>query len=239
MKIQLGALAIAAAMTFSAPLAAQAGVFTIDSGVAVYDPDAPANVDLLIQSDDGVSFFFATPFLVTGSEGSIFNPQASETFLAFCLNPFADAPMGGPGLGLGYFDAPVPSTVRPLISDLVEYGTGIYNSNLADLDSVKVDLAAVQGAIWQVLFPSTHFVGLYDAGAGGFAEPLTSSIASLAGGAVPHGVGVLRSLSPRDEGLQGIGLTTTDVPEPDAWVLMLTGFAALGFVIRRRRLAAA
>jgi hypothetical protein len=238
MNIRLGVIAAAAAiMAFAAPVASQAGVFTIDSGAPIYDVH---DLDLIVQSDDSVWFALADPFVVTGSPGVGFNPQSAETFLAFCLNPFADAPLGGPGLDLAYFDAAVDPAVLGLITDLVDYGTDLYNANLADLAAVKFDLAGIQGGIWQVLFPSIHFVGLADAGSGTFAQPLTDRIAFFAAGNVPHGTGQLRSLVTDNAGLQGLGIEVNGgAPEPGEWALLLTGFAALGFVIRRRSSAVA
>src|SRR4051812_42206596 len=128
-KGALPALGVAVLLAFAAPVAASASVFTIDSGTLVYDM---GDVDLIGQATSNsnaqdITYLLFDPFVVTGSEGVTFNPQTAESFLAFCLNPFADAPIGN-GLGLPYFDGSLDPGVLAQITDLVDYGNDLYNS---------------------------------------------------------------------------------------------------------------
>jgi hypothetical protein len=236
--------AASAAVLFSACLcaapAAQATTVVFDSGRM--DHARKVNIE-------GIGDVSAAPMLFTGNYGG----EAFTDLVAFCVDVYHRISRRDYDPDLTYNDE-VPLTTDSnfvgatlltsgqisQVGRLANYGTlAFYNApagNAAQRNARWDELAAVQGAIWQVVsgrnVVSTNLAldaridALSSAGYAGFFN------ASL--GTPGAGFTFLTPATyPDRRGTQGMVIGT--VPEPAAWALMIGGFAAAGMMLRARR----
>ncbi len=198
-------------------------------------------------------YVYIAPIQFTAFEGVSATGDAMS-LLAFCVDIYHDISLGT--LNLKYDDSfdlttnskylttPAFTGATALsggqvtqVARLVNYGTLLFNQapNTAD----KVDrLAAVQGAIWQVINPgytvtSTSAVNNYISAYSG-----ANYLSNLTGyGPVSSNITFIT-----ETGKYGTRLAhqsfafAAAVPEPSAWALMISGFGLTGAMLRRRRL---
>ena len=108
------------------------------------------------------------------------------------------------------------------IGGLADLGGALINADATDLSN---KLAAVQGAIWEIEYP-TYTISAADPAVQGYLDGFVANAAAT------------QSQSPVIAlyGANGQGLIPAgDVPEPASWALMLSGFGICGAVLRRRR----
>ena len=125
------------------------------------------------------------------------------------------------------------STLSPTqiaeIGGLANLGGDLIHGDAADLSN---KLAAIQGAIWSIEYPST---------AGYTFTPSSSAVQAYMNGYVSNAAAT-QSHSPviAIYGANGQGLLPAGgVPEPARWALMLAGFGCAGAALRRRRVTPA
>lgn len=180
---------------------------------------------------------FAGPVKIEGSANG-----SSFSVWAFCVDVFHDIAVGygsqksvdltyAPGVlnqngaGMALTQAQVMK-----ISDLAGYGLSLIGSGESDL---RYKLSALQVAIWKIeydgLSVSTgsarvdRYVDGFVAAAGTYgmsANYVFDTAGKSQGLMIPGGSGTI--------GIPG-------VPEPATWALMISGFGAVGFALRRRR----
>ena len=117
------------------------------------------------------------------------------------------------------------------IGGLANYGAQLIqtaNPSAAGFDSQHLsnELAAVQGAIWSIEYPTSTFAASGEVG---------SLISQYIGQAPTWAVtGPVNAVYANDGSTQGfvVGVGT---PEPASWALMMLGFGAAGASLRRRR----
>lgn len=188
--------------------------------------------------------FSMAPYETVITEGGI-----DFTVLAFCVDFTTDLPWdfeSHPGIidavNHDYKDGSlddVPNFDNNLtkvakVYNLLNVGQTLWLANPTDY----VHLAAVQGAIWQVMTGQTF--GFGDAGPyGPENDYLIQDYAGISADPLPSNT-LIRVLVPVQEQTQVLAYAVqTAVPEPESWALMIGGFAGMGSMLRFRRRALA
>jgi hypothetical protein len=244
------AAALAASLAFATPSAA-AEVFIYsatptDVQIGQTDP-------VILDAHPDRAFFGMSPQIVHAKEGSQFGAGQDFTVLAFCIDFYTDTPtnwnadftlntvdyqyhdgvLGGAALG------PDPDA-ETKVSTLINYGTDLWFTQ-AHNAMLQVRLAAVQGAIWQIMTGKT-FVFHPALSPDPAWNQLIQDYADLHGLPGTVSQSQIRALFSDDGGAQAIAYALrTSVPEPETWALMLVGFFGAGSLLRksRRRVPAA
>jgi hypothetical protein len=232
-----GGLALAAGLTLgSNAFAAPFSVTAVGQGSVVgyvLPTSRLADYSGLTDSDalpvDYTSYFREiSPLVIHSTLGG----AVDQTSLAFCLDPFKDAPTGA-AYNFGSM------TLSSEVQSLIQYGTNLYNSD-PNTTANDVELAAVQGAIWELTNANLVVIG-----ANGLQTPLTDNDLALRVRAlVDHQDFVhptltkIAVITPQEGGSQNLGLTSA-VPEPETWALAMIGLFAVGASLRHRRGAGA
>lgn len=133
------------------------------------------------------------------------------------------------------------------VGRLVNYGAKLYAADAMDQPDKTNKLAAVQGAIWQVINqPKSGFsitanqgIGPVNGLIGGLAGPNYLSLIYEDVGGVSSKIHFLKesSTSANPYGTSGShqAFAIAAVPEPATWVMMIGGFAVAGGMLRRSR----
>ena len=126
------------------------------------------------------------------------------------------------------------------VGRLVNYGTLLYNNAPNTSDTVN-RLAALQGAIWQVINPG-YTVASSTAAVNGYIAAYSGANyqANLTGyGPVGGSITFITETGKYGTSLARQSFAFAAVPEPATWALMIGGFGLMGAVLRRRRSALA
>ena len=198
-------------------------------------------------------YVYIAPIKFTAFEGTSATGDAFN-ILAFCVDIYHDISLGTLNLKYDdnydlktnskYLTTPAFTGATALsngqitqVGRLVNYGTKVFNQapNTAD----KLDrLAALQGAIWQVINPgytvtSTSAVNSYISAYSG-----ANYLSNLTGyGLVTQNITFIT-----ETGKYGTRSAhqsfafAAPVPEPATWIVMIAGFGMAGAMLRRRRL---
>ena len=227
----------AAGLSFAAPASA-ADVFIFS---ATQTGDA---IGTTVPEVSGREAFRMAPFEIQAKEGTQFGAGEDFTALAFCIDFYTDMPMEDPAdlvdgtndINAQYGDgtlAGASAQEQETVFRLVDYGNYLYKFHSAN-PNTQTRLAALQGAIWQVLTHQTF--KFYDSYLGPEADQLIQDYASL-NGVVLRNDRAMRVLLSQD-GFQGVAYSLrTGVPEPATWGLMIGGFFVVGAALRRARRA--
>ena len=231
--------AMAAALALSAATSALATTYIIDRG------DMP---DRRVLNISGLGNVYAGPVLFDGSYG--LNGPKFTDITAFCVDIYHHISLGNYNPDLVYTDtnvltydsnpggpgadwSPMVALDTAHVGRLANYGLRVAGDHTL-ADTIRIDrLAAVQGAIWQVVS------GRNVTGAG-----LDVLIDDLSGANYQQhfagGYGAISSKFtfitptnyPARSGTQSFVFGA--VPEPSTWAMMIIGFGAIGAVVRRR-----
>lgn len=234
------AAAFAALLAAASPSGATTVVF--HNGVM----EQPRTVNI-----SGIGNVRATPVQFDGQYGG----ASVANLVAFCVDVYHRIRLGDYTPELTYTDEvdlttdsnyvnaqALSASQITQIGRLVNYGTlAFYNAPTATAAQRTArfdELASVQGAIWEVVSGRN----VVSANAGLDARINTLSSASYqtffnpAYGAVRSTFTLLTpTVYPGKTGSQAMAVAA--VPEPTAWLLMISGFAAAGAMLRRRRAA--
>jgi hypothetical protein len=237
-------------------------------GLAVAAPAAAANVTILsgtmhnqlVVDLSGVGAVYDAPMEFKTIYGG-----APRDLVAFCVDVFHHISLGDYAPDLLYTDVNPFNTAYPYASPaltadtvtqigrLVHYGTDVFNDLALSQPSKKMQLGAVQGAIWEIvantnvtLSTSPSYAGLNSGVVAATFNTLVDNLAGddyldFIGGYGPQGNAVTLitpTIYPRG-GTQSFLFAA--VPEPATWSLMIGGFGLVGAVLRssRRRSAGA
>lgn len=226
----------AAALTFaaSAGTAASASTVFISASQLV----STSYIVTLGGTVDGNPFgpmsVFEAPELLTAS----IDGGPNQSLLAFCVDIFHGFGSGTPPVTYQtqsvQFNSNSPASGGgTAVSSLVSGQVG-YLASLGKTTNNTARLAGIQGAIWQALYPNLTISG----GSTSFRSYYTAQ-ANAWGAANPNFSGYANGIYASNGASQGFGFTqgftTGGVPEPMAWVMMITGFGMAGAILRRRR----
>lgn len=248
----VAAAALAVTLAFAAPAAAAEQVFVYSASPT--SSQFGTTVEDISAEHPNRGFFGMAPQIVHAKEGTEFSAGADFKVLAFCVDFFTDTPTDNydPLTGLNpinylYERGPLSDAelgadpdAEAKIGRLINYGTLLWDYHVHN-EKLEVQLAAIQGAIWQIQTGLTFQFHPYF-------EPkpqwntLIQNYADLS--ILPAGVsqGEIKALFSGDGGSQAIAYAIrADVPEPATWGLMILGFFGAGSMLRksRRRASAA
>jgi hypothetical protein len=237
----------AAAMALATPASATA--IYLDKG-EMFNPVSVAFLNNPGNSYPTHSSVLAAPILFTANFGTTAS-ATTFTFLGFCVDIFDTI---SPGInvpaninqayqtdtltdnnGTGSTFHTIDATLLAKINTLVTFGTALWNTDTLTDPSHNVSptlanqLAAVQGAIWELENPGLNVDGssavdalitTYES-ASFFSSHSTSKLTVIvdSGGSPLH---------------QSFAFAT-NVPEPSTWAMMIAGFGGVGAMMRRRR----
>ena len=128
----------------------------------------------------------------------------------------------------GVSGAALTNTQIGEIGGLANLGGNLIATNAADLSN---KLTAIQGAIWAVEYPAISITSPNPTVQGYLNGYITAAAAFTYKGPLS---GIVA-----DSGGTQAFVPTGSVPEPSTWAVMLVGFASVGLMARRRRLARA
>lgn len=181
--------------------------------------------------------------------------------VAFCVDVFNEITLADYNPDLLYtdsnkFDAsyayatPALTTAKvQQIGQLVNFGMDVFNDGALSQPMKKLQLGAVQGAIWEIVASrnvtlNTNYGG-YNAGVN--AATFDTLVDNLAGstylnyitgyGGQGAGVTLITPVTYPRGGTQSF--VYANAPEPAVWVMMIGGFGLAGAMLRRRRVVAA
>ena len=239
LKILLIAGVVGAAL-IAAPASATTNIFLNTAGI--YNP-----ATVHIANPAGDEYVYDGPVVFQANYGLGSGPPTFN-FLGFCVDIYHNISVGINGqsnLGLQYqtktFDRDgnggvLGATTIAKIANLVTIGTNIWKASARPSFALNAndafELAAIQGAIWQV---ETGY-NVY----GGSLAGLDSRTDYYAG-LMPSGhnsIQVIYNYDPTKTaaltsgGRQAFAFA---VPEPATWLMMIMGFGSVGAVLRRRR----
>ena len=236
--------ALAAAFVLSSVPANAATTYILDRG------DMPNHRTLNIS---GLGNVWAGPILFDGTYGA--NGPGFVDLVAFCVDIYHHISLGNYSPDLTYTDAnaltydsnvngqtnhyagPAGLGVANVtkIGVLANYGTLVAKDILLSGNTKNDRLAAVQGAIWQ-LASGRNVTG---AGLDGLIDNLSganyqSFFVGNYGPIRSSFTFITPTIYPGARGTQSFVIAA--VPEPATWAMMIGGFAAIGAMLRRRRL---
>ena len=233
------AAAMVAALAFAAPSAAVAGTFVINSATLT---------DMQFGTTDNPTpdrtYFGMAPLITDIHEN---NPSRDFTVLGFCIDFYTDMYMPDPQSNMVNYayhdgtlaDSPLIAGAGPgaemKITRLINFGTDlwVYHNHTP---YVQARLAAIQGAIWQIMTGKTFtFIdGIGNSLAAN--DHLIQEFAVLQGVPVHTAHNQVRALFSHDGNSQAIAYSLrTGVPEPGVWSLMIVGFFGAGSILRKSR----
>lgn len=190
-----------------------------------------------------------TAFEGTSAAGPSFN------FLGFCVDIFHDISLGT--LNLKYddsYDLTTDSkylTTTPFqggtaltgaqqlqVGRLVNYGTQVFNQAPNTTDTTN-RLAALQGAIWQVINPG-YTVSTGNASVNSYISAYSGAnyLSNLSGyGPVRSEITFITETGKygTSRAHQSFAFATGAIPEPSTWVMLIAGFGFAGAALRRSR----
>jgi len=197
-----------------------------------------------------------------------YNGVPNVELLAFCVDVFHDINFGPYSTPLQYVDTvPFTTNSRPSpgasdqllpttieqIAKLVNYGTDVFHDGALSGADKRFTLAAVQGAIWQVVAGEdvTLATGGYSQNSGVNATNFNSLVDNFSDpthyqdffagnyGAIGDQTKFITPLNYPDptHGALGTQSFMFAVPEPGTWAMMLLGFGLIGAALRHRRRA--
>lgn len=232
--------AASAALSMAAP--AQAGNLTLISSsmntsytAQITGPTAPFT--------GGGEDVYEGPLTFTVSDASHIG---TYQITAFCVDIFDEIGLGAFNPNLNY-QTETLTTTRD--TDGQHLGTSLSGTQLTQINQLLTlasglegnpsnasNLAAIQGAIWEVENP------LYTVSSHNGLDPLTTGYINQAlGGNLPTGVQttIISALDERGNYHQAFAYATPGVPEPATWAMMIIGFGGVGAMMRKRRTAVA
>lgn len=236
--------AVGAALGAS-PASATTNIFLSTAGI--YNP-----ATVHIANPAGDEYVYDGPVVFHANYG-IGSVAPTFDFLGFCVDVYHNISVGINGqsnLGLQYhtetFDRNgngqvLDGTRIAKIANLVTIGTNIWKSSprpsFALNASDAFELAAIQGAIWQV---ETGW-DVYGGSLAGL-DARTDFYAAIVAPAHPGAIRAIYNYNPALSAAATPGgrqAFAFGVPEPATWLMMIMGFGGVGAVLRRRRQAAA
>jgi hypothetical protein len=260
MSYASGAARVGGLLKFAAAGAALAG------GLALAAPASATNITILsgtmhnqlVVDISGFGAAFDAPMEFDTLYGG-----TPTQLVAFCVDVFHHISLGNYVPNLTYTDSnpfdttyayatPALTTSRvQQIGQLVNFGTDVFNDVVLSQPMKKLQLGAVQGAIWEIvasrnvtLSTNPSYSG-YNAGVS--AATFNTLVDNLAGanyqnyitgyGGQGPGVTLITPTTYPRSGTQSF--LYSNAPEPAAWVMMIGGFGLVGATLRRRRVAAA
>jgi len=181
---------------------------------------------------------------------SVQDASGIHNITAFCVDLFDDLALGAFSPGIPY-QTEALTTTRDV--DGQQLGAVLSATQLSQIDKLLslangfefnaaahgADLAAIQGAIWEIENPGytvTSHNGL---------DGLTHTYegwSAITNTADPHFIRsspqttIISAFDPKGNFHQAFAFA---VPEPQSWALMIAGFGGVGAILRRRRAAAA
>ncbi len=211
-----------------------------------------SNVAAITPNDDPDHPLYAVmaPVRFTANYGSTASGDTFD-FVAWCVDIFHEIQLSDVNLSYDdsnalttnsrYTDPTLPPsflgatgldqvTQIDQVAKLVQFGTDLYGS--ADPDRID-KMAAVQGAIWQVINPN-YTVSVAYGNAGSYLAAF-SAPSFLSDRPVPQFMMI------SETGRYGSAIArqafaiTVMVPEPGTWALLIFGFGLTGAALRRRR----
>ncbi|MFZ5719106.1 MAG: PEPxxWA-CTERM sorting domain-containing protein [Pseudomonadota bacterium] len=245
LKAAIPALAFAASLA-SASMA-QAATYIFTRG----DMDHARTVNI-----SGIGNVKAGPVQFDGTvDGSPF-----DNLVAFCVDVYHSISLGNYNPDLTYTDEidlttdSHPWNPTPLnddqvvqISKLVNYGTNVFYSapagNWSQMNARWDELAAVQGAIWQVVsgrnVKHNNGFGALDSRINNLAGINYATFFNTDYGPVGSNIDFLTPFKgsyeyPSKKLTQSFAISAP-IPEPGTWVMMIGGFAVAGAMLRRSR----
>ena len=167
-----------------------------------------------------------------------FNGGPSHDILAFCVDIFHNFNSSTPPVTYetaavqNNSDSPASGGGTPL-ANLISGEIG-YLADVGKTTSDPEHLAGIQGAIWQIEYPSLTLSG------GSSYVPFYVALANAWGIGHPNFAGFADGIYPQNGNTQGFGYTQGftiggSVPEPATWSMTILGFGALGAALRLRR----
>ena len=237
----MAAAAMVAAMSFAAPAAAVETVQVYSATLTDMQfgqTDDPTLAMLTPQR----GYFGMAPLIVDAHDDTT---GQNFTVLGFCIDFYTDmhedVGAGQNMVNYAYYkgqlaDSPLVTPGTELkIARLINFGTDlwVYHNHTP---YVQARLAAIQGAIWQIMTGKT-FSFIDGIGSSlGSNDHLIQEFANLQG--VPNQVSSsqVRALFSHDGQSQAIAYSLrTAVPEPGVWSLMIVGFFGAGSLLRKSR----
>lgn len=226
---------------------AAVAAMTLAAGVAMATPSSAITLKTLDVASN-ITTYISGPALSGGSEYVYASPvifnQATDPFLAFCVDIYHNinlGPLGPGGTGLIYDETPTATQTNFKTSTLLSHYTKLQIGGLVNLGSYLYahggsakDVAAIQGAIWE-LANGTDYSGagnIYNVSGGTYAD-FGALVDSYKVGVNSQYGTYYKLITPRDGLTQSFALAA--VPEPATWTMMLVGFFAIGGAIRSRR----
>ncbi|MNM30364.1 PEP-CTERM motif protein [compost metagenome] len=197
---------------------------------------------LAAESKLTVEDFFGVP-LFTASGGAFGSGNAitpsvwqvsyeSNSFLAFCLDPYVPLNSGANSYSSGTFAA------SDSIKRLYE---GYYSSSVANASSNANGAAAFQLALWELNNDNTNLL-TGDLRFKSLSNAVVSEANTMLGVATGNGAiqnlynyTSLTSVNPASQTM----LSVSPVPEAQTWAMLAAGLGLLGFMARRRKGASA
>lgn len=237
------AVAGAALMAIATPATA-ASIF-LDSGAMYNAPTV--NISGWFYGSQNAK---AGPMLITANDGTSASANTYQ-FLGFCVDVFDTINLSG-AMNLKYQTGTLTDngsdsfwTYNSLdasdvtkINKLITYGTSLFNTDAVtdpthNLGTTLANqLAAVQGAIWQIENPNLDIDG--SSAVDSLINTYTST--SFLNGLSTGDMTVIYDTNSRSPH-QTLAFVTPigGVPEPATWGLMIVGFGGMGAMLRRRR----
>jgi hypothetical protein len=254
MQRGLKALSVAAVGAAAMALATPAGATAIylDKG-EMFNPVSVAFLNNPGNSYPTHSSVLAAPILFTANYGTTAS-ATTFTFLGFCVDIFdtispginvpgninqayqTDTLTDNNGTGSTFHTIDAATLIK--IKTLVNFGTALWNTDALTDPSHNVSatvanqLAAVQGAIWEIENPGLNVDGPSAVDALITSYELPSFFSSHSAGNIT--VVIDSGGSPLHQAFA----FASNVPEPSTWAMMIAGFGGVGAMMRRRNRAA-
>ena len=255
MKSRFGMGALCAGVAMAAAMACGSAASAATVSITNGQMSNPLVVNLSGSAYNGTVYDGAMQFTTT------INGKA-DNIIAFCVDVYHEISFGPYTPALQYQtntfttnSAPTSPTVLTSsqilqIDKLVNYGTDLQNDGSLSASTKSYDVAAVQGAIWQVVSgEDVTLASGWSQNAGVNAANFNLLVDNLSGANYANymtGYGAIGSSTtfitpvnyPNASGTQSF-LFAGGVPEPASWAMMIAGIGLVGGVLRHRRQAEA